>query len=42
LEILRGDLVKILYNYTKDNVEYVFGDQITALNETADHVTVQF
>jgi len=42
LEILRGDLVKILYNHTKDNVEYVFGDQITALNETADHVTVQF
>lgn len=42
LEILRGDLVKILYNHTKDNVEYLFGDQITALHETANHVTVQF
>jgi 2-polyprenyl-6-methoxyphenol hydroxylase-like FAD-dependent oxidoreductase len=42
LEILRGDLVKILYNLTKDNVEYLFGDQITALDETADQVKVQF
>lgn len=42
LEILRGDLVKILYNHTKDDVEYVFNDQITAVNDTADHVTVEF
>ena len=42
LEILRGDLVKILYNHTKDDVEYIFNDQITAINDTADQVTVQF
>jgi 2-polyprenyl-6-methoxyphenol hydroxylase-like FAD-dependent oxidoreductase len=42
LEILRGDLVKILYKHTKDNVEYLFGNQITALNEKDDSVSVTF
>jgi len=42
LEILRGDLVKILYKYTKENVEYLFGNQITALNEKDDSVSVTF
>ena len=42
LEILRGDLVKILYKHTKDNVEYLFGNQITALNEKNDSVSVTF
>ena len=42
LEILRGDLVKILYKHTKDNVEYLFGNQITALNEKDDCVSVTF
>ncbi|MCS4165164.1 FAD-dependent monooxygenase [Sphingobacterium sp. BIGb0116] len=42
LEILRGDLAKILYDATKDNVEYIFGDQITSLNEHEDQVTVIF
>lgn len=42
LEILRGDLVKILYDHTRDDVEYVFNDQITALSDTAEQVTVQF
>ena len=42
LEILRGDLVKILYNHTKDKVEYLFGNQITALNEKEDGVSVTF
>jgi 2-polyprenyl-6-methoxyphenol hydroxylase-like FAD-dependent oxidoreductase len=42
LEILRGDLVKILYKHTKDNVEYLFGNQITALNEKDDTVSVTF
>lgn len=41
-EILRGDLVKILYKHTKDNVEYLFGNQITALNEKDDSVSVTF
>lgn len=42
LEILRGDLVKILYKHTKDNVEYLFGNQITALSEKEDSVSVTF
>lgn len=42
LEILRGDLVKILYNHTKDNVEYIFGNQITKLCEFRDGVKVTF
>lgn len=42
LEILRGDLVKILYKHTKDNVEYIFGNQITELTEFKDGVKVTF
>jgi 2-polyprenyl-6-methoxyphenol hydroxylase-like FAD-dependent oxidoreductase len=42
LEILRGDLVEILYECTKNNVEYRFGDSIAALSETEDGVTVTF
>ncbi len=42
LEILRGDLVKILYKHTKDNVEYIFGNQIIGLNEFEEGVTVTF
>lgn len=42
LEILRGDLAKILYDATKADVAYIFGDQITALEETEDAVTVTF
>ena len=42
LEILRGDLAKILYDHTKDNVEYIFGDQISALEEQENGVQVSF
>jgi len=42
LEILRGDLVKILYKHTKEDIRYVFGDYITGLNQTPDNVTVTF
>ena len=42
LEILRGDLVQILYKHTKDHVKYIFGDYITALNQHADNVSVTF
>ena len=42
LEIFRGDLVKILYKHTEDKVEYLFGNQITALNEKDDTVSVTF
>lgn len=42
LEILRGDLVKILYNHTKDDVEYLFGNQIIQLDEIEESVKVTF
>jgi 2-polyprenyl-6-methoxyphenol hydroxylase-like FAD-dependent oxidoreductase len=42
LEILRGDLGRILYDATKDRTEYVFGDSITGITEHADGVTVTF
>ncbi|MFD0591306.1 hypothetical protein ACFQZ4_00870 [Catellatospora coxensis] len=41
-EILRGDLADILYDLTKDDVEYRFGDRITALADGADGVKVEF
>jgi 2-polyprenyl-6-methoxyphenol hydroxylase-like FAD-dependent oxidoreductase len=42
LEILRGDLVSILYESTKQNVTYRFGDSITNLEQHPDEVTVTF
>lgn len=42
LEILRGDLGKILYNLTKASTEYIFNDSITAIKEAEDGVTVEF
>ena len=33
-EILRGDLVNILYDCTKNDVKYVFGKYITAINQS--------
>lgn len=42
LEILRGDLAQILYNHTKDNVEYIFDNQIVSLNEFEKGVKVKF
>lgn len=42
LEILRGDLAEVLYDLTRDSVEYLFGDSATALQETADGVRVSF
>jgi 2-polyprenyl-6-methoxyphenol hydroxylase-like FAD-dependent oxidoreductase len=42
LEILRGDLSRILYDATKDDVEYVFGDSITGVTEHGAGVTVTF
>jgi 2-polyprenyl-6-methoxyphenol hydroxylase-like FAD-dependent oxidoreductase len=42
LEVFRGDLARILYERTRDSVEYVFGDSITSLTETADEVHVTF
>ena len=42
LEILRGDLAKILVTASGDEIEYVYGDQIVALDELSDHVEVTF
>jgi 2-polyprenyl-6-methoxyphenol hydroxylase-like FAD-dependent oxidoreductase len=42
LELMRGDLSKILYDATKDTTEYLFGDCITSLREDADGVYVTF
>lgn len=42
VEILRGDLVRLLYERTRDRATYVFGDSIAALAETADGVRVTF
>ncbi|MFI0981866.1 FAD-dependent monooxygenase [Streptomyces sp. NPDC021093] len=44
VEIPRGDLARIMYQRTKDlaNVEYVFGDSVATLHETATGVDVTF
>ncbi|WP_323098136.1 FAD-dependent monooxygenase [Intrasporangium sp. YIM S08009] len=42
IEILRGDLTQILYDDTRDHVEYVFGDRITDLAQDDDGVDVTF
>ena len=42
LEILRGQLSRIIVDRTRDDTEYVFGDQIVALDDREDGVTVTF
>jgi 2-polyprenyl-6-methoxyphenol hydroxylase-like FAD-dependent oxidoreductase len=42
IEILRGDLSQVLYDDTRDGVEYVFGDRIAELVQDADGVDVAF
>lgn len=42
LEILRGDLARLLVDATPDSVEYVFGNSITAIDDQDDHVWVSF
>jgi 2-polyprenyl-6-methoxyphenol hydroxylase-like FAD-dependent oxidoreductase len=42
LEILRGDLVRILYQATRDQVEYLFDDAIAELAQGEDGVKVGF
>ncbi|MFF5206372.1 FAD-dependent monooxygenase [Streptosporangium sp. NPDC000396] len=42
VEILRGDLARILYDATKDHTEYIFGDSITSISEDDDGVRVTF
>src|SRR5262249_17266917 len=42
IEILRGDLVRILYEATRNDVEYVFDDSITGMTEDEVGVHVTF
>ncbi|MFE4820428.1 FAD-dependent monooxygenase [Streptomyces sp. NPDC056704] len=42
VEIFRGELARIMYERTKDRVEYVFGDSIATLAETPEGVDVTF
>ncbi|MFI7193504.1 FAD-dependent monooxygenase [Nocardia nova] len=42
VEILRGDLAEIFYERTADRCEYLFGDSVTVLRETAIGVEVEF
>ncbi|MBR8745173.1 FAD-dependent monooxygenase [Nocardiopsis sp. MG754419] len=42
LVIRRGDLCALLYRHTREDVEYLFDDAITALRETDHGVTVSF
>src|SRR5437016_1430890 len=42
VEIMRGDLAKTLYDLTKDEVEYCFGDSIQALKQDEEGVDVTF
>ncbi|MEU1144812.1 FAD-dependent monooxygenase [Streptomyces sp. NPDC005863] len=42
VEILRGDLSHILYERTRADVEYVFGDSVASLTEDSEDVDVTF
>lgn len=42
VELPRGALTRILYDVTKDKVEYVFGDSVTGLRGTADGIDAEF
>ncbi|MFE2700803.1 FAD-dependent monooxygenase [Streptomyces mirabilis] len=42
VEVLRGDLARVLHEHSLPYTEYVFGDSITSLTETAGGVQVTF
>ncbi|MFH8370079.1 FAD-dependent monooxygenase [Streptomyces sp. NPDC018031] len=42
LEVLRGDLARVLYEHSLPHTDYVFGDTITGLTETPTGVRVDF
>jgi 2-polyprenyl-6-methoxyphenol hydroxylase-like FAD-dependent oxidoreductase len=42
VEIMRGDLSRILYGATRDEVEYIFDDSIEALSQDDNGVRVSF
>ena len=42
IEIMRGNLTRILYDASRDDTEYLFDDRITGLAEDGDGVKVTF
>jgi 2-polyprenyl-6-methoxyphenol hydroxylase-like FAD-dependent oxidoreductase len=42
IEILRGELIRILYAATQDEVEYIFDDSLTAISQGEECVGVTF
>jgi len=42
VEIMRGDLSRIIYNQTCNDCEYLFNDSITAIKQTDSGVEVEF
>jgi len=42
VEIMRGELVSILHEATRNDVEYVFGDSIRTIDDDGDGVAVTF
>ncbi|XIE79147.1 FAD-dependent monooxygenase [Streptomyces sp. SBR177] len=42
MEVLRGDLARVLHEHSAPSTEYVFGDSIAALTETSSGVRVDF
>lgn len=42
VEIVRGDLVGILYEAARSGTEYLFGDSVTGITQTPDAVEVTF
>ncbi|MFK8849761.1 FAD-dependent monooxygenase [Streptomyces sp. Ac-502] len=42
MEVLRGDLSRVLYEHSAPYTEYLFGDSITGLDETSSGVRVDF
>ncbi|WP_051728212.1 FAD-dependent monooxygenase [Nocardia brasiliensis] len=42
IEIMLGDLTRVLHEHTRDGAEYIFGDAVAALEESEDVVRVGF
>jgi 2-polyprenyl-6-methoxyphenol hydroxylase-like FAD-dependent oxidoreductase len=42
VEIMRGELAKIIYEVGRDDIEYVFGNSISSLEQTEQDVEVRF
>jgi 2-polyprenyl-6-methoxyphenol hydroxylase-like FAD-dependent oxidoreductase len=42
VEIMRGDLTRILYEATRNDVEYIFDESIAGISETEEGVDVSF